>query len=76
MFPKSSLDVTDGKNHFPIDTPKRARAALAYVNQYTTTPDWYSGDSVQDMVNAVVEAVRLHYPEITISEDAKVAKQK
>ena len=70
VFPAESSKVTDHKDHFPINNAAQARNALARVNQFSKAPDWYKG-SLQSLVDAVVRAVKKHYPSIDISDAAK-----
>jgi hypothetical protein len=71
VFPPTE-DDEDG--HFPIDTEKRARAALTYVNQYDSVPKWAKDrgvDSLEALVKKVANAVEKKYPDIEVSEEAK-----
>lgn len=70
VFPAESPKVKDKKDHFPINSAAQARNALARVNQYSKVPSWYKG-SLQELLNAVVKAVKKHYPSIEVSKDAK-----
>ena len=74
VYPATSKEVGDGKDHFPIDTEARGRAAIAYVNQYKELPKWYVGNgTLADMVSTVVDAVSKRYPSIKISDKSRVA---
>jgi hypothetical protein len=66
VFPHTSPRVKDNADHFPIDTPGRARNALARANQYSRAPSWYSG-TLASLKRAVVNAVHKRYPSIKIS---------
>lgn len=70
IFDAKHKNVTDNKDHFPIDTLARARNALARVNQFTVKPDWWKG-SLKDLVSSVVSAVKKKYPSIEITKAAK-----
>lgn len=71
VFPPTGKDP-DG--HFPINTEKRAHAALTYVNQYQDLPPWAKKrgiKSLKALVNKVVSRVKKEYPGIEISEEAR-----
>lgn len=70
IFQSTNSKVKDNKDHFPIDTINRARNALARVNQYDTSPDWYNG-SLSELKNKVISAVHKKYPSIKISKKSK-----
>lgn len=72
IFPSTHPKVKDNKDHFPIDTEARGRNALARVNQYSSSPPWWSG-SLQELKNAVVSAVHRKYPGIKVSKEAKAS---
>lgn len=74
VFPAESPKVKDDKDHFPINTQSQARNAIARGNQFSSAPDWYKG-SAQDLVNAIVKAVKKKYPDMEISKEAKKAKK-
>ena len=77
IFPDTHSGVTDGDNHFPINTPGRARNALARAAAFDRAPKWYSG-SLTSFKNAVKRAVKARASErgkkdaewaIEVSED-------
>ncbi len=70
VFPADHPKVKDEEDHFPINTSAQARNALARVNQVSKAPPWFKG-TVQEMVNAVVKAVKKEYPSIDVSKEAK-----
>jgi hypothetical protein len=70
IFPKTHASVSDGSDHFPINTEGRARSALSRANQFDKSPPWYKG-SLQGLINAVSRAVHKKYPGIEISEKSK-----
>lgn len=70
IFDATHPKVKDNKDHFPINTEGRARNALARVNQYSKAPSWWGG-TLQQLVNAVVRAVKKKYKGIDISPAAK-----
>ena len=70
IFPKDHSSVSDGANHFPINTEGRARNALARANQFSKAPKWYKGD-LKSFVASVARAVHKKYPGIEISDAAK-----
>jgi hypothetical protein len=70
VFPAEHPKVKDDEDHFPINTAAQARNALARVNQVSKAPSWFKG-TVQEMVNAVVRAVKKEYPSIEVSKQAK-----
>jgi len=55
VYPKSSRVGGKGRNAYPIDTPKRARAALAYSARSKTAGSY----------RTVERAVNRRYPGIT-----------
>lgn len=73
VFPAESPKVKDDKDHFPINTKSQARNAIARGNQFSSAPEWYKG-SAQDLVNAIVKAVKKKYPDMEISKEAKKKK--
>jgi len=58
IFPDTHASVTDGANHFPINTPGRARNALARAAAFDRAPKWYKG-SLTSFKNAVKRAVKI-----------------
>ena len=73
VFPADSSDVNDGKGHFPLNSLRRARAAIAYANKYRELPTWYSGDlDLQGFVDKIVSAVKKQYPSIEISPESYI----
>lgn len=74
VFPAESPKVKDDKDHFPINTAGQARNAIARGNQFSSAPDWYKG-SAQDLVNAIIRAVKKKYPDMEISKEAKKSKK-
>lgn len=67
VFPAKHPDVTDGKDHFPIDTRNRARNALARANQFGSAPSWYNG-SLKNLKRTIAEKVKRRYPDIEVTE--------
>jgi hypothetical protein len=65
--PRSHAKVTDGQDHFPLDTIGRARNALARVAQYDAKPVWWSG-SLPELVAHVKRMVKRAYPSIAVTE--------
>jgi len=55
VYPKSSRVGGKGRNAYPIDTPKRARAALSYAARSNTSGSY----------RTVERAVNRRYPSIT-----------
>lgn len=74
VFPAESPKVKDDKDHFPINTQSQARNAIARGNQFSSAPDWYKG-SAQELVNAIIKAIKKKYPDMEISKEAKKAKK-
>jgi hypothetical protein len=70
VFPAESPNVTDKKDHFPINDEAQARNALARANQFSSAPEWYKG-SLSSLVSAVARAVKKHYPKVEVSKAAK-----
>jgi len=61
VFQSDSSMVTDGKDHFPINSLAQARNALARVMQYDAAPSWYKG-SLKGLQSAVRRGVYKAYP--------------
>lgn len=73
VFPADSSDVNDGKGHFPLNSLRRARAAIAYANKYQELPTWYSGDlDLNGFVDKIVSEVKKQYPSIEISPESYI----
>lgn len=73
VFPADSSDVNDGKGHFPLNSLRRARAAIAYANKYQELPTWYSGDlDLKGFVDKIVLEVKKQYPSIEISPESYI----
>ena len=70
IFDNTNPKVKDNKDHFPIDTEKRARNALAQANKFTEVPDWYSG-SLTELVKTVAKAIKKKYPDIDVTEKSE-----
>jgi len=70
VFPAESPKVKDDKDHFPINSEKQARNALARANQYKSSPKWYDG-SLKTLVTKVANAVKKKYKGIEVSKEAK-----
>lgn len=70
VFPADHPKVKDKKEHFPLGTMAQARNALARANQFKEVPPWFKG-TLKELVNAVVKAVKKHYPSIDVSEKSK-----
>ena len=56
IFPATHSMVNDGKHHFPINNPGRARNAVSRAGAFTAAPKWYDG-SLSSFKNAVHKAV-------------------
>lgn len=67
VFPAGHSNVTDGKDHFPVNNEEEAHAALGYANHYHEAPPWYNG-SLTSLLNAVVRKVKNKFPSIKVSE--------
>jgi len=72
IFGHKHPKVKDDKDHFPIDTIRRARNALARSHQYESAPPWWSG-SLKELQNSVSRAVHSEYPSIKIEKKTKKA---
>lgn len=70
VFDSKHPKVKDNKDHFPLGNAAQARNALSRANQFDKKPDWWSG-TLQELVNAVVRAVKKKYPGIEISKASK-----
>jgi hypothetical protein len=70
VFPAESPKVMDDKDHFPINSEKQARNALARANQYSSSPKWYKG-SLDSLVKKVASAVQKKYKDIEVTKKAK-----
>jgi len=70
VFPANSKNVTDDKDHFPINSIVQARNALARANQFSKSPKWYKG-TIVSLVKKVASAVKRKYPSIDVSDAAK-----
>lgn len=75
VFPAKSSKVKDDKDHFPINSEKQARNALARASQYSSSPSWYAG-SLESLVNAVARKVHSKYKGIEVSKDGKTPGKK
>lgn len=69
VFDHTDPKVLDNADHFPINTEKRARAALSYANHYSESPEWYDG-SLKELKKKVADAVKKAYPDIEVSEES------
>jgi FMN phosphatase YigB (HAD superfamily) len=69
VFDHTDPKVLDNADHFPINTEKRARAALSYANHYHESPGWYDG-SLEELKKKVADAVKKAYPDIEVSEES------
>jgi len=65
VFPAESPNVTDHKDHFPINDADQARNALARSHQYNKAPSWYKG-SLKSLQDAVSRKVKSKYPKINV----------
>ena len=70
VFPAESKNVTDDKDHFPINSLAQARNALARANQFKASPKWYKG-TLTSLVKKVANAVKKKYPSIDVTEKAE-----
>lgn len=59
--------VKDNADHFPINSIKQGRNALARVHQYDSSPGWYEGN-LESLIKKVINAVHRKYPSIKISD--------
>lgn len=66
VFPAASKDVTDKKDHFPINSVSQARNALSRVAQFKKSPKWYKG-SLSTLQKSVRAAVKKKYPTIKVT---------
>lgn len=65
IFPADSSSVNDNKGHFPIPDVEHGRNAIARVNQYSSLPNWYSGEmNLKQLVEHVVNEVHKKFPSI------------
>lgn len=71
VFKANSGKNKSSKDRFPINDEAQARNALARANQYSSAPEWYSGD-LQSLVSAVDRKVHAKYP--GIKETSKSTK--
>jgi len=67
VFQSSHAKVTDDKDHFPINSVKQARNALARAGQYNKSPSWYKG-SLSQLQKTIQNAVKKAYPSIEVTE--------
>lgn len=75
IFPADSSSVNDNKGHFPIPDVNHGRNAIARVNQYSSLPNWYSGEmNLKQLVEHVVNEVHKKFPSIEVSKNAKTPK--
>ncbi len=72
-IPASHPQNKGKKDKFPINDESHARNAISRANQFSTSPDWWSG-SAQELVNTVTRAVKSKFPKIEISDKAKKKK--
>lgn len=70
IFGPNHRDVLDDKGHFPIPDIAHARNALARVNQYSESPEWYKGN-LKSLKEAVVRAVAHNFKSIKVTEKSK-----
>lgn len=70
VFKHDHPKVKDNKDHFPINSVKQARNALARANQYSSSPKWYDG-SLKQLVKTVAREVGKKYKSIEISDEAR-----
>ncbi|MDP2683487.1 MAG: hypothetical protein Q8P20_00365 [bacterium] len=70
VFSADGPSVTDGKDHFPINTLQQARNALARASQYDSSPPWYNG-SLTSLLAKIRKAVKTKYPSIELTEKSK-----
>ena len=66
VFPADHKKVTDGADHFPINTLGRGRNALARANQFDSAPSWYDG-SLKSLKNTIANAVEARWGSIEVS---------
>jgi hypothetical protein len=67
VFSAGSKNVTDDKDHFPINDKDQARNALARAGQYNEVPDWYTG-SLEKLKRKIQKKVKAKYPDIEVTE--------
>ena len=63
IFPAESSNVSDHKDHFPINSENQARNALSQVAKYDKVPPWYKG-SLKSLQDAVSRKVHSKYKKI------------
>jgi hypothetical protein len=61
VYPKSSRVGGKGRNAYPIDTPKRARAALAFAARRNTAGSYRTVERAVNRVHPQI-ATRHHRP--------------
>ena len=61
VFPKSHPKITDGKDHFPIPDVSHGANALARCQQFSSSPDWFSG-SLKELQNIIKQKVYEKFP--------------
>jgi hypothetical protein len=61
VFPAESKSVKDNKDHFPINDLAHGSNALSRVEQYTSSPPWYTG-SLESLKSRVRSAVYEKFP--------------
>lgn len=62
---RTSSNILDTREHFPIRDENQARSAIKRVSVMTTTPIWFSG-SIEDLQTTVYLGVSSKYPNIRI----------
>lgn len=65
---KTSSQILDTREHFPILTENQARSAVKRVGQMTQAPPWFSG-SIDQLQKMVYLSVASQYPDIQIPID-------
>lgn len=65
IFPNTLSSVTDGKDHYPINTAEQARSALDRAAQQDKAPSWFSG-SLEDLRKVIVCAVKEKFPKTSV----------
>ena len=73
IFSKTHLLVTDGKDHFAINTIRRANNVLQSVVQYSgskklSKPKWWKG-TLEQLLSIVTHNVKQTYPSIEVKQN-------
>jgi hypothetical protein len=74
IFPPNSANNKSSKGRFPIPDLHNAYKALVRAKQMKFVPKWYTGPSLQSLVNAIQQAVHSKFP--NMGKDMKATKSK